>query len=128
MRFVNNDNGVYVHGVSFAGAVDVVDRSSFRPDSERVRALKVNPASGESSTPKYDYNDGQVPKDDPVSDIIVALRSGRLDKADVDALKRSIREEVQRSADDARIKKVNDKMSEILGLNESSDKDSSDKA
>lgn len=74
----------------FAGTVKVVDESNFRPDSEQVRAIKFNPAGGLAGTPMYDYPDGKVPKDDKVTDTIVAIRSGKLDKADVDKLHRDI--------------------------------------
>lgn len=96
------------------------DLSSFRPDSEQIRAFKFNPeASGQ--TPAYDYPDGKVPKDNPITDEIVLLRSGKLDKADADALKAKIIADAKRSNDDAYAERVKKAMEDILGFNDKKD-------
>lgn len=101
---------------SIESATDV---STFRPDAEQVRALKFNPAGGSSTTPVYDYPNGYDPEDDNVSDLIVAIRSGRLDKADV----KRLMEEIENDAkSDKALKDSNALMSAIqstLGVSES---------
>ena len=68
----------------------VVDDSEFRPDSELVRSAKFSPSGGDGSTPLYDYPDGKVPENDKVSSLVLKIRSGKLDKADVEKVKEAI--------------------------------------
>ena len=103
----------------FAGTVKTVDESNFRPDAEQVRALKFNPAGGMASSPVYDYPDGKIPKDDKVTDTIVALRSGRLDKADVDKLKRDINSIGAENSKQLKDAKLRDAVERTLGVSES---------
>lgn len=67
---------------------DIVDKSSFVLDSESVRNARLGSLSGASGVPVYD---GKVL---PTSEI-VALRSGKLDIADVSQLQRQKEVEVQ---------------------------------
>lgn len=105
--------------VSFEGVSSVTDKSTFRPDSEMVRALKFNPAGGMQGNPQYDYADGKVPEKDPVSPEIIALRSGKLDKADAEALKRRILESAKSDMDDEHLQKIKDAMDRVLGISDS---------
>lgn len=67
---------------------DIVDRSSFVLDSESVRNARLGSSPGASGVPVYDGEDL------PTSEI-VALRSGKLDIADVSQLQRQKEAEVQ---------------------------------
>ena len=115
MRFVNVCGSGKDASMSYSEISPVVDLASFRPDAEQVRAFKFNP-QGVGSVPQYDYSDGQIPKDDTVSPAIVALRSGRLDKADAARLQRSIIEDARRMNDKAKADKVEKALNKTLGL------------
>lgn len=67
---------------------DPVDRTQFRPDSEQVRAFHMTGA-GSNTTPVYD-DDNNMP-----SDLIVAMRSGKLDKAEISQIMQSKSKKVQ---------------------------------
>ena len=110
--------------VSFVGQPVVVDQSSFRPDSEMVRSFKVNP-QGERTSPVYDYNDGLVPDDDPVSPEIVAIRQGKLDRADVERLRQNILDSAKNDADYRHAKQVVDAIDKTLGISKEVDSSSS---
>lgn len=97
----------------FDDYVDAVDTSSYRPDSEQIRALKVNPQSG-GSTPLYDYPDGIVPKEDNVSSTIVAMRSGRLDRADIDRIKQAIIEDGKAKGENDYAQRLVEGMNKII--------------
>lgn len=111
--------------VSYKNVRDVVDRASFRPDSEMVRSFKFNP-QGERTTPVYDYPDGQVPKDDTVTPEIVALRSGKLDKADVDYLKKQVLDSAKNDADAKHAAAVVKALDEALGIAQKGSEDKSE--
>ena len=71
---------------------DVVDKSDFRPDADVVRSAL---SSGSvSSVGEYDFKDGKVPKDYEPSQVILDLRNGRLDKADVQKIKQSLDKDI----------------------------------
>ena len=55
---------------------DIVDRTDFRPDSETVRGASISSIPAMKGV--YDYEDGKVTADKRPSDIIMALREGRL--------------------------------------------------
>lgn len=73
---------------------DIVDRTDFRPDSETVRGASISSIPAMKGV--YDYEGGKVTDDKRPSDIIMALREGRLDKADLPAIESQLREEIQR--------------------------------
>ena len=110
--------------VSFKGILSVTDKSSFRPDNENVRAFKSTMV-GDGSVPSYDYPDGKVTKDNEVSDLIVAIRSGKLDKAEVAQIRDAILNQAESDADKAHTEKVIKAMDEVLGINSDNDTDSS---
>ncbi len=67
---------------------DVVDKSEFRPDADVVRSAL---SSGSVSTVgEYDFADGKIPDGYEPSQVILDLRNGRLDKADVQKIKQSL--------------------------------------
>lgn len=69
---------------------DIVDRSSFRPDSEQVRQFHLS-GSGSISQPVYD-NPDKLP-----TDLEIAIRSGKLDKAEISQLEQVKAAEVEQS-------------------------------
>lgn len=111
-------------GVNFDTVVNVTDPSQYRPDAEQVRALKFSP-QGSGVTPIYDYPDGEVPQDDTVTDELVALRQGKLDKAEVEALKDSIISSAKSENDKKLEEKRLEKLDSLLGVDKSDN--SSDK-
>ena len=69
---------------------DIVDRSSFRPDSEQVRQFHLS-GSGSINQPVYDKPDS-LP-----TDLEIAIRSGKLDKAEISQLEQAKAAEVEQS-------------------------------
>lgn len=86
---------------------DVVDRSSFRPNSENVRQSVL---SGSGFVEKGVFDDMQ----NPPSDIQVLIRSGKLDKAEIDDYVRSeserLNDEIDKENKSAELKKELDKI------------------
>lgn len=105
----------------FADTPTCVDLASYRPDSEQVRAFKFNPAPSMMSNPQYDYSDGNIPDDDPVTDIILALRSGKVDKAEIQQIRDSILAQAKAQNDEAKAQKMIDSLNSALGVNDSQD-------
>ena len=120
MNFKNVSNGNVYSGPSYAEYPVVSDLSSFRPDHEMVRAYKFNPAPAGGSTPVYDYPDGQIPDDDPITPEIVALRQGKLDRADADALKENIIQSAKQDSDRAHAEKILGAIDKSLGIDSGS--------
>lgn len=90
---------------------DIVDKTDFRPDAETVRGASISSIPAMKGV--YDYEDGKVTEDKRPSDIIIALREGRLDKADLPAIESQLREEIQnennelqRKADEAALASI----------------------
>lgn len=81
---------------------DIVDRTDFRPDSETVRGASISSVPAMKGI--YDYEDGEVTDDKRPSDIIMALREGKLDKADLPAIESQLREEIQNEHDELQMK------------------------
>lgn len=74
---------------------DIVDRSSFRPDSEQVRQFHLS-GSGSVGQPVYDDFDN-LP-----TDLEVAIRSGKLDKAEISQLQQIKADEIDKSVTKAK--------------------------
>lgn len=72
---------------------DIVDRTDFRPDAETVRGATISSMPAMKGI--YDYEDGKVTDDKRPSDIIMALREGKLDKADLPAIESQLKEDLQ---------------------------------
>lgn len=90
---------------------DIVDKTDFRPDAETVRGASISSVPAMKGV--YDYEDGKVTENKRPSDIIIALREGRLDKADLPAIESQLREEIQnennelqRKADEAALASI----------------------
>lgn len=86
---------------------DVVDRSSFRPNSENVRQSVL---SGSGFVEKGIFDDMQ----NPPSDVQVLIRSGKLDRAEIDDYVRSeserLNDEVDKENKSAELKAELDKI------------------
>lgn len=76
---------------------DIVDKSEFRPDAETVRGASISSLPAMKGV--YDYEDGKVTDDKRPSDIIMALREGKLDKADLPAIESRLKQEIQNESD-----------------------------
>ena len=90
---------------------DIVDRTDFRPDAETVRGASVSSLPAMKGI--FDYEDGEVTAEKTPSDIIMALREGRLDKADLPAIESQLKAEIQneqnelqRKADEAALASI----------------------
>lgn len=111
--------------VDYSNVPDIVDRASFRPDSEAVRALKYRPSDGSVGNPMYDYVDGKIPKNDPVSNDIVLLRSGRYDKAEIDKVKQKIIDDAKSTGDEQLAEAIRAAVLKNLGIVKDKDSDTS---
>lgn len=105
----------------FPGPVydDIVDKTDFRPDAETVRGASISSVPAMKGI--YDYEDGKITDDKRPSDIIMALREGRLDKADLPAIESQLRKEIQdendelqRKADEAALASISKARQEYL--------------
>ncbi len=70
---------------------DIVRDDDFKRIQSEIEAGDLNQDMG-STKNSYDYEDGSVPSDDPVTPLIVALRSGKLDKADVQKIQDQLKQ------------------------------------
>lgn len=77
---------------------DIVDKTDFRPDAEVVRGSSISSIPAMKGL--FDYEDGKVTDDKRPSDIIMALREGKLDKADLPAIESQLKQEIQRENDE----------------------------
>lgn len=77
---------------------DIVDKADFRPDAETVRGASISSIPAMKGI--FDYEDGKVTDDKRPSDIIMALREGKLDKADLPAIESQLKQEIQRENDE----------------------------
>lgn len=67
----------------------IVDRTDFKRGQDKERAMRLTGDTGGSpTTGVYDYPDGNISEDKTPTPLIMALRGGRLDKADVDTIQR----------------------------------------
>lgn len=73
---------------------DIVRKDDFRPDSEAIRALRTSPATSVGCTPQYDYDRPvSFEKGNLKSEIELLVRSGKLDKADIQTLETAIKKD-----------------------------------
>lgn len=84
---------------------DIVDKTEFRPDSENVRSARAS-GGAMSGGGLYDFPDGIVPDSDCVTKEIIALRNGRLDKAEVQALKEQTDKALKDAVSEAKEKEL----------------------
>lgn len=77
---------------------DIVRDDDFKRVQEDIRHSDLVQDTG-STANSYDYKDGVVPKDDPVTDLILLLRSGKCDKADVQKIRSQLEEIAKNESD-----------------------------
>lgn len=77
---------------------DIVDRSRFTQDKESVRSARLGSGAGVSGTPVYDTDSSQ----ELPSKEIVALRSGKMDIADVHQAQLKAQNKAKKSSKDAK--------------------------
>lgn len=79
----------------------VVDRSDFKRGQDKERAMRLQGDTGGSTTQGvYDFEDENIDESKMPSDIQLALRNGKLDKADVDTLMRVQKESAKKEHDE----------------------------
>lgn len=80
---------------------DIVDDSDFRPTAEKIRdnEFRSNGSAVDPDSLQYDYAAGKVIKE-KVSDVVLYLRNGKLDKADVQVLNEALTNKLEKSAQD----------------------------
>ena len=119
MNFINVVSTPYMPPV-YCKVREIVDLQEFMPDSENVRAFRISGSSGGSgSVPLYDYPDGKIPKNDTVTDLVLKMRSGKLDRADIDNIKRDLINKAKADTFKAHSDKVLSAIDKVLGLNDS---------
>lgn len=76
---------------------DIVDDKDFSKlkQQKRLERLSQEGAGASSGSPQYDFEKGKKRSHDKVSDSMLALRSGKLDKADVQEIQKHIASELQ---------------------------------
>lgn len=82
---------------------DIVDDSDFKPTAEQIRdnEFRSNGSALDPDSLQYDYEAGKVIKE-KVSDVVLALRNGKLDKADIQVLDNALSNKLEKSASDKR--------------------------
>lgn len=92
---------------------EIVDKSDYRPDTEDTRAKRLTSFVADSSDGLYDYPEGF--KDDLpiVSSEVIALREGRLDKADVQRIRSELQETANKDLADAKAKEALDEAERV---------------
>lgn len=107
---------------------DIVDDTNFRRSSERIRdkILTGNVGAGERGL--YDFQENEkVTKENSPTDIEIDLRSGKLDKADIQKLEKVFNDKAVQDVETERTKKAleaerkaskdrQDKLDERLGI------------
>ena len=97
---------------------DIVDKTEFRPDSENVRSARA--AGGAiSGGGLYDFPDGVASDSDSVTKEIIALRNGRLDKAEVQALKEQTDKALKDAVSEAKEKKLLEQKEALIDARQS---------
>lgn len=80
---------------------DIVDDSDFKPTAEKIRdnEFRSNGSALDPDSLQYDYEAGKVIKE-KVSDVVLALRNGKLDKADIQVLDNALSNKLEKSVAD----------------------------
>lgn len=90
---ISNDSLVYD---------DIVDRSSFVLDSESVRQSILSSSAGsDAGDLQYDKSDNMP------SDVVVAIRQGKLDKAEIHQLQLHLQDDIENDEKQAEIESIN---------------------
>lgn len=85
---------------------DIVDDSDFKPTAEKIRdqSFTSNGSASDLDSLPYDYPASEVIKE-KVDDITLALRNGRLDKADVQKLNEAMTDVLDKQHNDSKVSK-----------------------
>lgn len=113
---------------------DIVDDSDFRPTAEQIRdnEFRSNGSALDPDSLQYDYEAGKVIKE-KVSDVVLMLRNGKLDKADVQVLNEALTNKLEKSVEDKKnadvlaseelaAKNRTAALDKVLGVGQDSDK------
>lgn len=83
---------------------DIVDSSDFKPSRELIRD-RSGSNSGEIEQGVYDYKKGtKITKENIITDVELALRNGKLDKADIQKMNEMLDQELSKQAETAKEK------------------------
>lgn len=80
----------------------VVQKEDFKKGNEEERISRLTALSNGSFNGLYDYQDGKDNPNTKPSDIELALRSGSLDKADIDELSKQVKENAKNENEKAK--------------------------
>lgn len=108
-------------GVFYDDVQSVCDYSQYRPDAEMVRSLKFNP-EGANQEPVFDYPKGTPEKGKEVTPEIIALRSGKLDRAEASQLADRIIKSAQMENDKANADKITQAVYKAVGIGSEANK------
>lgn len=70
---------------------EVVRKDNFRPDSETIKDFNASGMSSGSGKGVFDFDDGKNHSFDEVSSELIALRENKLDKAEIEIVKQSLK-------------------------------------
>lgn len=83
---------------------DILDTSDFKPSRELIRD-RSGSNSGEIEQGLYDYKKGtKITEENRVTEIEMALRNGKLDKADIQKLNKLLEENLKEQGEEAKEK------------------------
>ena len=112
MNFINIENIVTEPiTVDYSDIPACVDESDYRPDAEQLRSLKIT-GQVSSVSPVYD-SDGDI---NAVTDDVVMLRQGKLDKAEVETLRKNIIDSAVADGEKAHANEVSKAIDNTLGI------------
>lgn len=115
---------------------DIVDRTNFRTTAETKRSLQVAEGKiGAGDKGLYDYEAGQeIPKEGRITDVELLIRNNKLDKADIQTLKKIYEEKASKTisekqtqekleAEEKANKNRTEALDKILGTNNNESQD-----
>ena len=79
---------------------DIVDRTDFKIGQDSARNQRIGDTGGSLGDGLYDFGGDKKPQIDSISNAELTLRSGALDKADVDTLSRVMKKAAQMEVDE----------------------------
>lgn len=97
--------------VDYSDIPTCVDESDYRPDAEQLRSLKIT-GQVSSVSPVYD-TDGDI---NSITDDVVTLRQGKLDKAEVETLRKNIIDCAVAEGEKAHASQVSKAIDNTLGI------------
>lgn len=98
---------------------DVVDRTDFKIGQDAARNQRIGDSGGSLGDGLYDFGDGQKPDINKISNAEIALRSGALDKSDVDQLAKMMRKAAQIEIDENTQKQIEKEKEDLQNARQS---------